>query len=123
MFVALRLLEQTLSAKCNIDITDSGVINALVEQSKADLKFYQVKMDADKDDLRDIMVKLRDRDISTFLLIISSRRSRLLLKQARKIGVIARPFSWLALNLVLPTFLFNFLYTDQSCFSHRAVFT
>ena len=53
-----------------------------------------------KEDLRDIMVSMRGKDISTFLLLISSRRSQQLLKQARKIGVIATPFSWLALNLV-----------------------
>ena len=76
------------------------MINALVEQSKADLKFYKVTMDAKQDDLREIMVSLRERYISTFLLLISSRRSQMLMKQARKIGVIAHPFSWLALNLV-----------------------
>ena len=72
----------------------------MVEQSKADLKFFEVAMLDKRENLREIMVSMRDRDISNFLLLISSRRSEQLLKQARKIGVIANPFSWLALNLV-----------------------
>ena len=74
----------------------------IVETPKIDLRLWHLR-DTDlalEDEIRKDLVEMRDLDITEVLMVTRMSTSHLILHQARILGIVARPYSYIMLNLV-----------------------
>lgn len=84
----------------NLLLLDSGMLTSLVNQGRMDMKFWRLDPHSKTDEILSAVLDMRNRSIDSFLLMTSSSLAREVLSHARRLGVIAKPFSWLILNMV-----------------------
>ncbi len=85
-----------------------------MEMPDLDFKFWKIKNNVDADEIRELLLRVRDKGLKKFLVLAESTMIRKLFKHGRRLGMISPSYSWIVPNLVYENVLYLYIYIIET---------